>query len=70
MAAEPEHLQHDDENPLETTELERRLQRMEWPPAPTDVKARVLARVMERSAEELGHGEDGHSTGPATGLSR
>ena len=52
MAAEPEHRHHDDdEDPLESTELARRLRRMEWPPAPPEVKERVLDRIIERSEE-------------------
>ena len=66
MAAEPEQRQHDDEDPLVSSELERRLRRMDWPPAPSEVKARVLARVMERSSEELGRGEDARPAGSAT----
>jgi len=52
MAAEPEHTQHDDEDPLESTELARRLRRMKWPPAPSEVKERVLERIVERNSEE------------------
>ena len=53
MSAEPEH-QHDDrEDPLESTELARRLRRMDWPPAPREVKERVLERIVERSSKEL-----------------
>jgi hypothetical protein len=55
MAAEPEHRHHDDEDPLESTELARRLRRMEWPAAPTEVKARVLERIVERSTDEADH---------------
>ena len=51
MAAEPEHRQND-EDPLESSELARRLRRMEWPPAPSEVKERVLERIIERSREE------------------
>ena len=54
MAAEPEHEQHDEEDQLESTELARRLRRMEWPPAPTEVKERVLERIIERSRNESG----------------
>jgi hypothetical protein len=52
MAAEPEHRHHDDEDPLESSELARRLRRMEWPPAPVEVKQRVLERIVERSQAE------------------
>jgi hypothetical protein len=52
MAAEPEHQHHDDEDPLESTELARRLRRMEWPPAPPEVRQRVLERIIERNTEE------------------
>jgi hypothetical protein len=52
MAAEPEHQHHDDEDPLESTELARRLRRMEWPPAPSEVKERVLERIIERRGQE------------------
>ena len=51
MAAEPEQPQHDDD-PLESTELARRLRRMTWPPAPPEVKERVLERIIERSREQ------------------
>jgi hypothetical protein len=56
MSAEPEHRQQEDEDSLESTELARRLRRMEWPPAPAEVKARVLERVVERSKEALDGG--------------
>ena len=52
MTAEPEYRQNDDEDPLESTELARRLRRMKWPPAPPEVKDRVLDRIIERSQEE------------------
>lgn len=53
MAAEPEHRHDDDEDPLESTELAQRLRRMQWPPAPPEVKERVLERIIERNEEEL-----------------
>ena len=67
MTAEPDPRQHDDDDPLETTELARRLRRMEWPPAPPEVKERVLERIIERSREELGLDGHGPSTEAATG---
>jgi hypothetical protein len=57
MAAEPEHQQHHNEDPLETTELARRLRRMEWPPAPPEVKERVLERLIESSRNAPGPDE-------------
>lgn len=51
MTAEPD-FRHHDEDPLESTELARRLRRMEWPPAPPEVKERVLERIIERSKGE------------------
>ena len=52
MAAEPDYRHDNDEDPLESTELARRLRRMEWPPAPAEVKERVLDRVIERGSED------------------
>jgi hypothetical protein len=60
MTAEPDYRQRDDEDPLETTELARRLRRMQWPPAPPEVRKRVLDRIIERSWEEFGR--DGERT--------
>jgi hypothetical protein len=57
MAAEPEHRHHDDD-PLESTELARRLRRMKWPPAPREVKERVLDRIVERANGARGHDRD------------
>ena len=51
MATESNRYDNDDD-PLERTELARRLRRMEWPPAPADVKARVLDRIVERSRQD------------------
>jgi hypothetical protein len=48
------------EDPLEQSELARRLRRMEWPPAPPDVKERVLSRIVPQSGQEPGpdvHGD-------------
>jgi hypothetical protein len=45
---------HHDDDPLENTELARRLRRMEWPPAPADVKERVLKRIVAQAGN--GHG--------------
>jgi hypothetical protein len=50
MASEAHRDDHDD--PLEQTELARRLRRMEWPPAPREVKDRVLERIVTRSKHE------------------
>jgi len=57
MASDDDRHKHE-EDPLESTELARRLRRMEWPPAPPEVKARVLERIVERADEELGRGEN------------
>jgi hypothetical protein len=44
---------HDEElDPLEDTELARRLRRMEWPAAPTDVKQRCLEEILSRVNSE------------------
>ena len=51
MAIESDRYDNDDD-PLERTELARRLRRMEWPPAPDDVKARVLQRIVDRSKKD------------------
>lgn len=59
MAANEDRHEHEDEpldDPLESTELARRLRRMEWPPAPAEVKARVLERIVERADGELDRG--------------
>jgi hypothetical protein len=52
-----------DEDPLENTELARRLRRMEWPPAPTEVKERVLRRIVSQGGEE--HGSNGDQESPS-----
>ena len=52
---------HHDEDPLEQSELARRLRRMEWPPAPPEVKQRVLKRIVSRHNDELGDGGNGRS---------
>jgi hypothetical protein len=58
---------HNDEDPLENTELARRLRRMEWPAAPADVKERVLRRIVSQGGDEAGSDGDGQSpAGPAT----
>ena len=65
MAMDSERSQHDDD-PLENTELARRLRRMEWPPAPTDVKERVLQRIVAKAGN--GHGgsaDDGDDDSPS-----
>lgn len=49
MAAEPDHYDNTADDPLENSELARRLRRMTWPPAPPEVKERVLERIVERS---------------------
>ena len=61
MAGNDDRHEHE-EDPLETTELARRLRRMKWPPAPPEVKARVLERIVERVDEELGRSSDGRSS--------
>ena len=45
---------HHDEDPLEKSELARRLRRMEWPPAPPEVKQRVLDRIVSQHGDEIG----------------
>ena len=50
---------HDDNDPLERTELARRLRRMTWPPAPPEVKARVLDRIVSQSESEFASDGDG-----------
>ena len=57
MAANEDRYEHEDD-PLENTELARRLRRMQWPPAPPEVKARVLDRIVERANGELGRGTE------------
>ena len=52
---------HNDEDPLEQSELARRLRRMEWPPAPPAVKERVLNRIVAQS-KRPSQGEDGDSS--------
>ena len=56
MPADPDHLSHQ-EDPLERTELVRRLRRMEWPSAPPEVKDRVLRRIVG------GHEQDADGDG-------
>jgi hypothetical protein len=51
-----------EDDPLEQTELARRLRRMEWPGAPGEVKERVLRRIVAATEQGLprdGHGADG-----------
>jgi hypothetical protein len=48
------------EDPLEQTELVRRLRRMEWPPAPVEVKERVLKRIVGPGGTD----SEGHDTAP------
>lgn len=55
MTSDADRHQHDDD-PLENSELARRLRRMNWPPAPPEVKERVLERIVERAEEELARG--------------
>lgn len=42
----------DNEDPLERTELARRLRRMEWPPAPATVRERVFQRIVGANGGE------------------
>ena len=54
-----EHRRDEEDDPLERSELARRLRRMEWPPAPVEVKARVLERIVEQSRNGISRdGED------------
>jgi hypothetical protein len=63
----PESNRHDDEDPLEKTELVRRLRRMEWPPAPSEVKERVLQRIVsDRASDSDENGGSGAAEPPAT----
>jgi hypothetical protein len=57
MAANEDRNEHEDD-PLESTELAQRLRRMQWPPAPPEVKARVLERIVERADGELARGTE------------
>ena len=50
-----------DEDPLEQTELARRLRRMEWPPAPAEVRERVLSRIVAHTRQTPGADEGGDS---------
>lgn len=52
-------------DPLEDNELARRLRRMEWPPAPPEVKRRVLERVLDHTDGEPAPNGDGNGTTPA-----
>lgn len=62
MAADFDSAQND-EDPLERTELARRLRRMQWPPAPPEVKQRVLDRIVSQHRDDLG--EDGNGNTPS-----
>jgi hypothetical protein len=53
--------QDNEEDPLERTELARRLRRMEWPPAPPEVKERVLQRIVARNGDPQDGDGDGQS---------
>jgi hypothetical protein len=55
MTADFDRSEHD-EDPLERTELARRLRRMEWPPAPPEVKKRVLDRIVSQHRDEPADG--------------
>jgi hypothetical protein len=57
---------HDDEkDPLERTELARRLRRMSWPPAPPEVKERILERIVAQCEEDVrADGDSPHQSGP------
>jgi hypothetical protein len=67
MAIESERYDND-EDPLEQTELAARLRRMKWPPAPPEVKARVLERIVTESRQELGtDGDAGAASEPSGG---
>lgn len=59
MPTDREHTSHEND-PLERTELVRRLRRMEWPSAPPEVKARVLRRIVDS-----GEDTDGDGSGPS-----
>ena len=60
MAADFDSAQND-EDPLERTELARRLRRMQWPPAPPEVKKRVLDRIVSEHRDELGGDGNGRT---------
>jgi hypothetical protein len=51
MATMPES-HHDEDDPLESSELARRLRRMQWPPAPADVKERVFRRIVDNASTD------------------
>ena len=61
VAADTNRSNHD-EDPLERTELARRLRRMEWPPAPPEVKQRVLDRIISRNRDDLGGDGNGRTS--------
>lgn len=46
-------------DPLEDNELARRLRRMEWPPAPPEVKERILDRVLEEAERDRDRADRG-----------
>ena len=65
MSADPDHLSQE-QDPLERTELVRRLRRMEWPSAPPEVKDRVLRRIVG-GPEQDGDGDSAGSSPDSTG---
>lgn len=64
MAAEPDRYDNTENDPLEDSELARRLRRMTWPTAPPEVKERVLERIIERAPD--GRGPNGNSQKSST----
>lgn len=61
MAADFDPSQHD-EDPLERSELARRLRRMQWPPAPPEVKQRVLDRIVSQHRDDVGPDSNGRTS--------
>lgn len=61
MSSDPQHSDQPPPDPLEDNELARRLRRMEWPPAPPEVKQRVLERVLEEAEQERSDNGDRRS---------
>lgn len=57
MSSRSEH-RNEEADPLEDNELARRLRRMEWPAAPSEVKERCLAEILNRIGHEEGVKEE------------